>query len=550
MPDNTEGPKFSNNTIHPLAIRNKKTPQSGVIVSYDDIKAQTLDTKLPKPKEEVGLPQEIIRIICSYVDADELPNLRLVSIGFSNAAAVRMYRTMDFTFTASSLKRLLNVAHSTRLQHHVFKLRYNAKWMSTWPISWEPECLEYHFSHQRELEEVLIKLVNLSTIEFRPRHQDPQHTLENRLVTHRRTFDPFWKFLTSSLRHVSRLRSIIASNSFPYEGESLEEFSTEEIGALGRLENLTLRVHTHFGRRLPNLLYYMSNLKSLELRELVDLGERDFSELVNPSTKFRSLVSLKLDGFNLNERYFKHFLLGNAHSLHSLSLRNMKLEITDKEFETEDYYKCNQWIRMFYFFGQSMRLENIELHGELRTSLSGTWFAQNFAKGNESYAGTNLMSQLTDFITHAKGSSFPLPHPDEDLRNVDLRLYGGTRGLFLVNILRRNGSIRLLRRKLHKPSVYNGYLDWEQPGFAGLAIQDDTESDASQYDPDEVVVEVQNIAEQAKAFARAKAYFLANQDSWNDEEKVTMAFLVDADPMSFEVEVPAPFNSPRNLNLI
>ncbi|EDN93539.1 predicted protein [Sclerotinia sclerotiorum 1980 UF-70] len=437
MPDNTEGPKFSNNTIHPLAIRNKKTPQSGVIVSYDDIKAQTLDTKLPKPKEEVGLPQEIIRIICSYVDADELPNLRLVSIGFSNAAAVRMYRTMDFTFTASSLKRLLNVAHSTRLQHHVFKLRYNAKWMSTWPISWEPECLEYHFSHQRELEEVLIKLVNLSTIEFRPRHQDPQHTLENRLVTHRRIFDPFWKFLTSSLRHVSRLRSIIASNSFPYEGESLEEFSTEEIGALGRLENLTLRVHTHFGRRLPNLLYYMSNLKSLELRELVDLGERDFSELVNPN-----------------------------------------------------------------------------------------------------------------FITHAKGSSFPLPHPDEDLRNVDLRLYGGTRGLFLVNILRRNGSIRLLRRKLHKPSVYNGYLDWEQPGFAGLAIQDDTESDASQYDPDEVVVEVQNIAEQAKAFARAKAYFLANQDSWNDEEKVTMAFLVDADPMSFEVEVPAPFNSPRNLNLI
>ncbi|CAD6449057.1 e01c059b-9dda-4b1c-94e0-4b91e938c82f-CDS [Sclerotinia trifoliorum] len=538
-------------------MRNKKTPQSGLLVSYDVNKPQTLHKKLPKPQEQVDLPQEVLRIICSYVDADELPNLRLVSIAFSNAAAVHMFRTMDFGFTASSFECILNVARSTKLQHHVLKLGYNAKWMSTWPISWEPECLEYHFSHQRELKEALKKLVNLNAIEFRPLHQDPQNTLENRRVTYRRIFDPFWKFLTSSLSHVSNLRSIIAANSFPYEGESLEELSTEEIKALGRLQNLTLGLDTHFGRRLPNLLCYMSNLRSLELRELVDLGERDFSELVSPSTKFRSLVSLKLDGFNLNERYFKHFLLENAHSLRSLSLRNLKLEITEKEFDTEDYYKCNQWIRMFFFFSQSMRLKNIELHGQLRTSLSGTWFIQDFVEGDKLYAEPNLMLQLTNFITHTEGSSFPLPHPDEDLRNIDFRGYGVTRGLFWVKILKRKGSIRLLRKKPHKPSVFNGYLHWEQPGFGNLAVQNDVELDGSLYnqeehaaDPeDEVVVEIEDIAAQASAFERAKAYFLANRESWTDEEKVAMAFLVDADPMSFDVESPAPFNSPTNLNL-
>ncbi|KAF7877359.1 hypothetical protein EAF04_001041 [Stromatinia cepivora] len=556
MTDDRQRPTFSNITLRHFAIynamRDKKTSQSGLLASYDVIKPQILHPKPAGNLKEVDLPQEILRNICFYVDSDELPSLRLVSIGFSHAAAVRMYRTMEFSFTASSFKRILNVAHSTKLQHHVLKLRYNAKWMGTWPISWDPECLENHFSHQSELEEALTKLLNLNTIEFQPLCQDPQDVLKNRLVTNRRIFDPFWKFLTSSLRKVSGLRSIIAANTFPYEGESLEEHSTEEMEALARLQNLTLRVDTHFGRRLPTFLRCMPNLRSLELKDLVDLGERDFSELVNPSMKFDSLVSLKLDGFNLNERYFKHFLLGNAHSLRSLSLRNMKLEITEKEFDTEDYYKCNQWIRMFYFFGQSMRLENIELYGQLRTSLSGTWLAQDFAEGDELYVPSGLMSQLKNFITHTEGSLFPLPHPDEDLRNIDLRGYGVTRGFFWYNVLMKNGSIRLLRKEPHKPSVFKGYLDWEQPGFDDMAVENGVELDAPQSDTeeyasdleDDVVVEVQDITVQASAFERAKAFFLANKDTWTEEERDALAALVDADPISLEGEDSAPFNSP------
>lgn len=177
----------------------------------------------------------------------------------------------------------------------------------------------------------------------------------------------------------------------------------------------------------------MQNLRSLSLSKLPGFHfgnlecPTDFSELVNPSTMFPSLESLTLKDLNLNEQYFQEFLLNNAYPLRLLRLHNMKIEITKKESEPKEYLRSNSWIRMFYFFHRSFYLENIQICGTLRASRSGYWSSNcacsNFCIIDTPYWPSNMISSLYSFITHVEGSSFPLPHSDEDLRYVDMKEY-------------------------------------------------------------------------------------------------------------------------------
>lgn len=550
--------------------------------------------------QKVDLPQEILRDICLFVDKDDLPNVRLISHAYSHAAAVQMFRTMTLSFTRASFERLINVSQSINLRHNVLELTYEGQWMTTgFGMAWSPEYLNLHFSHQSQLDETLKKLTNLSTIRIEPtqtpnEESKTQSRFKNQSTL---TFNPLWSLFASSLRNLPKLRTIISSNMMQFKRQSLADFSNEEKEGLGRLYRLSLDFDINFiDAEIDTVLSYTHNLRSLELKNHGGTG--DISEIVNPSRKFDSLVSLKLDGFNVNEQYFKQFLLGNAKSLRSLSLRYMKLEITEEEYLSESYLKSNSWIRMFYFLGQAMHLEKIELFGTLETSLSGTWTAQEFSEGHEFYQPSGLLLRLKQFITHAKGSSFPLPHPDVDLTNVDMKKYGNNMGLYWFMNRKKDGSIRLLEKKSSQRAVLRDVLYWG-PSMPSSDFEDsddfdeymDSEGDVDlneyQYDSDDQfdeeewqeesdmdlappefhdslsssnfettvdqrvsqndpyghfseiedpLIRQENSRGQNTLFEQLKDQFVANKSTWTDDEKEALASLLGDDQMTIEGE--------------
>ncbi|KAB8298656.1 hypothetical protein EYC80_000834 [Monilinia laxa] len=576
-------------TLLPGAMDYTKISQSVLVESGKVIEPKNFLQETANTPMKVDLPQEIIRDICFYVDKDDLPNIRLVSHAYSHAAAVQMFRTMKLSFTRASFERLINVSQSINLRHNILELIYEIQWIKKGVgLTLSPDHLELHFSHQSQLDEALTKLTNLNTIRIEP-IQRPDQELKTQIPFINPStlmFNPLWSLFVSSLNNLPKLRTIIAPNTVQPKRQIRADLSNAEKEALGRLYRLSFGFDDCFSAHIDTILSYAHNLRSLELKNLG--GVKDIAEIVKPSRKFRSLVSLKLDGFNLNEQYFKQFLLGNAKSLRSLSLRNMKLEITEEEYVSESYLKNNQWIRMFYFLGQSMRLEKIELFGKFETSLSGTWAAQEFSEGDEFYQPSSLMLRLKQFITHVGGSSFPLPHPDLDLTNVDLKKYGNNSGLYWFMIRQKVGTIRLLEKKPSQLAVLQDVLYWG-PSIPSSDFEDseefeeDTESegdvdlddwqydsddhlngedyqeesdmnsalpeshdplpssnsestadhDGSQFDPYEYLSDIEDpliklgdSRGEKTAFEQLKDQFLASKPTWTDDEKAALTSLL------------------------
>ncbi|TGO43867.1 hypothetical protein BCON_0777g00020 [Botryotinia convoluta] len=508
-------------------MENQETIQTASLSSQNLVNTD-IDCK------KVKLPQEILRMICSYVGPRELSTVRFVSKDFSNAAATYMFRELSFKFEALSFQNLMNIAHSSKLQRHVLKLTCKGQFIASdeWEDYWSPQHTEYHFLHQYELAEALKRLTSLNTIRI---DTNRCHTLiEYSLITNG-SFDTFWNFLKSALVNLSNLRAMelepprFESNIYERE-RSLTAFSKKEMKKLEKLKDFHLLVNKFLVLKVPALLNCMQNLRSLSLGEASDdeVGlwddARDFSQLVNPSTVFPSLESLKLKDLYLNEQYFQQFLLNNAHSLRSLKLNNLKIEITKEELKSKEYLKSNSWIRMFYFFAQSLHLEEIELCGSFDTSCSGYWSSKcDCEDGCEDCRSSSLILSLQNFITHVKGSSFPLPHPDEDLRNVDMKKYCFENGFdayidttdpgfYWQPYLVKRGEIRLLEKEPFKPSTFKAFMSWTE------LVSDSELDDGGEEEEEEEAEEGEDNPTQRAAFDYAMTQIRANRNLWGDEE--------------------------------
>lgn len=506
-------------------------------------------------------PQEILRMICSYLGPHELSNLRFVSREFSSAAATHMFKELSFKFEASSLQNLSHIARSPQLRRHVLKLTCKGQFKMGVYIEdhWSLPHVEHHFLHQRELAEVLKRLPSLNTIRIDTHYCDAPY--EYSIITNG-SFDTFWNFLKSALVNVSNLRAIelyplqFESNIYRLK-RSPTAFSEREMGKLEILKDFHLSLNQSFNDQVPALLNCMQNLRSLSLEEAPGTnqgnwdGPRDVSQFINPSTVFPSLESITLKGFRLNQQYFQDFLLNNANSLRAVKLENVTIESTKEEFDSKEHLKSNPWIRMFYFFAQSLHLEKIELFGELRTSCSGLWSSACSCRHNcDSCRSSTLMLSLQNFITHVEGSSFPLPHPNEDLRHVNMKRYyprtkddvyeGPTDpGFYFLPQLARTGEIRLLEREPFKTSTFKSYMPWtEQESYldwddnreaeqeeeeAEDEDEEEDEAEDGEEDEEEDEGEIPNRSDGnspgRSAFDYTITQIRANRNLWNDEER-------------------------------
>ncbi|KAF5868366.1 uncharacterized protein Bfra_007564sa [Botrytis fragariae] len=329
---------------------------------------------------------------------------------------------------------------------------------------------------------------------------------------------------------------------------SLTSFSKPEIEKLEKLKNFYLLVNKFLVPQVPTFLNCMKNLKSLSLGQATGADvefqywhdARDFSQLVNPSTTFPSLESLEINDLYLNEQYFQEFLLNNVNSLRSLKLRNVKIEITKKDLESKEYLKSNSWIRMFYFFAQSLNLKEIKLGGNLLTSCSGHWSSDCYCEdGCKHCNSSSLMLTLQDFITHVEGSSFPLPHPDEDLSNVDMKEccfktgFGNhtdtTDPVFYWHPkMERRGSIRLLEKEPFKPSTFKAFMSWtESESDSDSESDDDREEEEGEKEDGEeekIPNRPENSSPRHSAFDYTVTQIRANRNLWIDEEKTSLLY--------------------------
>ncbi|KAF7956275.1 hypothetical protein EAE96_005195 [Botrytis aclada] len=513
--------------------------------------------------QEGKFSQEILRMICSHVHPAELSNLRFVSKAFSNAAAVHMFKEISFKFEESSFENLTNIAYSSQLKRHVSRLTCEfefTEYAETEDLEtvhhWCPHQAEFHLFHHNQLIDAITRLPSLHTIRLNTNAFNGNSYVFEGIFP----FDSFWYFFKLALDNVSNLRRLeiqsarLECNSFQ-ERRNSNWFSKTEMETLEKLKHLYLQVNNPFAPLVPALLDCMKNLRSLSLGETHEVDfmfgcsvdVRDFSELVNPSTIFPSLESLELEYMYLNEQYFQGFLLNHAHSLRSLSLYNLRIEITKEEFETKEYLKSNSWIRMFYFFAQSLHLENIGLHGALHTSHSGYWDSDCFCEDGCQYHCSSSILSLQNFITHVEGSSFPLPHPDEDLRNVDMTKYSYPKSAVSEHEpifpcfhwtpdRFRSGRIRLLEKEPFKPSTFKGFLDWIEPESDSDSDADDGgEEEAGEEEAGEEEEEEEEAEEeeeeagkgeenptQRAAFDYVLTQARANINLWSDEEKQSL----------------------------
>ncbi|KAI9642549.1 hypothetical protein NHQ30_009354 [Ciborinia camelliae] len=541
--------------------------------NISDRRKNSIDLQLNfnRPEErEVYMPQELLRHICSYLELDDLRRLRYVSRGYNDAAAVYMFRTLKFNFAPLYFERVLNVTQNIILQQYVMKLDYSPQW-SDIEQNWTKQGLDGHWSNESAFDVALRNLPNLKAIEFCPPFENSRQQYDRPPIG---DFDPLWSFLKSSLRNLPKLRSITISTTFPSNPVGITDLGKHETEALGRLFDLSLTINHQFGPQLPTLLSFMSNLRSLHLKHLI--GGTDISELVHPDMKFPSLVSLQLDNFKFNEQYFKRFLLANARSLRSLSLRNMKLEITQEKYDDEEYIKSNEWIRMFYFLDESDELDEIELQGKLEL------------QGKSDFAGKghtlrNLMLRLEKFITNCKGSPFIQPNPAKRLNNfyLQMTLSENHRDSLWCKDVDEIGIIRLLEREPSKPFIFRGFLTWgdEIPYLVDLDIavfptplhqddesqadepqddepqddepqddepqDDEPQDDESQDDEDQDDEDQENYSDEASqessdetpqnnTFSRLKSLLQANKNAWTDDERDELAALMGEDPANVE----------------
>ena len=353
---------------------------------------------------------------------------------------------------------------------------------------------------------------------------------EDSLVSNR-SFDTLWNFLESALGNVSILTTIevetfrVKSNTHDRE-RSLTMFSKKKMESLGKLRHFDTSFKNFLGPQLSALLNCMQNLRSLSLSKLPAFHfgtleyPTDFSELVNPSRMFPSLKSLTLKDLTLNAQYFQEFSLNNAHSLRLLRLHNMKIEITKKELEFKEYLKSNSWIRMFYFLHQSLHLEKIQICGTLRTSRSGYWYS-NCACSNAWIIDTPcrpsiMMSSLYSFITHVEGSSFPLPHPDEDLRYVNMREYRH----FFQPINMKSGEICLWEKEPFKHSTFKMFLPWTKSDSDD--DDDRREEKEGEEEEGEVPKELEDNSTRRAAFNYVMTEIRTNRNCWSDEDKESL----------------------------
>ncbi|KAF7887813.1 uncharacterized protein EAF01_010967 [Botrytis porri] len=533
------------NTITPIKaiesmeeLKNKEELQTASLLPSQNLSNMDIDC------QKLKLPQEILRLICSHVGPHELSNLRFVSKDLSNAAATCMFKEISFKFEALSFQNLLNIADNSNLQRHVSKLTYKGQFIDDDGIndSWSPQHADYHFHHQYELADALKRLSSLNTIRIDTIFCDP--IPEYFLITNG-SFDTFWNFLKSTLVNVSNLRTIgvelprLESNIYERE-RSLKSFSKLEIDKLEKLKDFQFLVNKFLIPHVPALLNCMQNLRSLSLGEATEAAadfqywhdSRDFSQLVNPSTIFPSLESLEIKNLYLNEQYFQEFLLINANSLRSLKLHNVRIELIKEDLESKEHLKSNSWIRMFYFFAQSLHLKVIRLSGILGTSCSGFWSSECYCEdGCKRCDSSSLMLSLQNFITHVEGSSFPLPHPDEDLRNVDMKSYFFGYGFdayidtsdpgfyWRPNPVKRR-EIRLLEKEPLKPATFKGFMSWSQS-------ESDSDSDSDEYSEEEEEEEEEgeegeDNPTQRAAFDYAMTQIRINRTSWTDVEKKSL----------------------------
>ncbi|TEY73089.1 hypothetical protein BOTCAL_0083g00020 [Botryotinia calthae] len=529
-------------------ISNTETPVEAVesMENIEDME-KTQTTLLSSPNfvnteidchHKVELPQEVLRMICSHADPDELVNLRFVSKDFSLAAATHMFKEISFKFKDSSFKNLLNIFNSPNLQNHVFKLTCVLQYTSNdeREYIWSPQHTEYHLLHQYELVEALKRLPSLNAIRIDTEfHSSINSLFEDALVTNG-SFDAFWSFLKSALGNVSNLTTIdLETSSLNFSNHdcerSLTTFSNKEMEVLGMLKDFHTSVNDFIIPHLPGILDCMQNLRSLSLGEHYEFEFEfmrsllDFSELVNPSTIFPSLESLKLTHLYLNEQYFQEFLLNNSHSLRSLTLCNVRIEITKEELESKEYLKSNSWIRMFYFFHQSLHLEKIEICGTLLTSRSGYWYSNcdcvNAWIIDMPCRPSNMLLSLYSFITHVQGSSFPLPHPDEDLRYVDMREYRP----FFQSINLQSGEIRLLEKEPFKHSTFKAFLPWtksDSDDDDDREEEEEGEEEEGEEEEGEVPNELEDKSTRCAAFNYIMTEIRTNRHCWSDEEKESL----------------------------
>lgn len=562
----------SDQHILPNAMENFSTFQSASLSSKELMEIDYLFEEHAEDSVWQGLPQEILQEICFYLDLNDLTIVRLVSHASSHAAAVHLFRELSFSIEPSSIEKIINVARSSKLQGLVRCLRYKTAPNHSGSLSddllvgfkpsWIEKSLEQQERTRSELDEALIKLGNLKAIRISCIKQviPDSHPMEQ---FHQCIFNQMRSVLTSSLRNIPKLRALqLVVNKASHRVFS--ELDNDEKKMLGHLQEFSLlfydfeivhaMIHQAMNLEFPALMDYLFSLRSLDLNTT---GPRDFSELVNPATRFQNLTSLSLTGFYLNEQYFKEFLLAHAHTLRSLSLVWVRLECTveeyDQEFDPNEYITTsNPWIRMFHFLGESMHLNKIVLSGGFETTLCGTWSVSGTGEGIDP-DGTLLCCRLTQFITHAEGSSFPLPHPDVKL-NEDILRKLGDQSLSWRNPYRRSGFIRRLEREASKPAAFDGIMRWRrgpEPSDSeseDMSSEDEIEGDESQYDSDEdsddghgededsaaTDTEMDGPATpsviptlQGSAFRGLKALLLRTNHTWTDEERTELANLMN-----------------------
>ncbi|KAM0167947.1 hypothetical protein ACHAPF_011485 [Botrytis cinerea] len=108
------------------------------------------------------------------------------------------------------------------------------------------------------------------------------------------------------------------------------------------------------------------------------------------------------------------------------------------------------------------------------------------------------MSSLYSFITHVEGSSFPLPHPDEDL----------------------SGEICLWEKEPFKHSTFKMFLPWTKSDSDD--DDDRREEKEGEEEEGEVPKELEDNSTRRAAFNYVMTEIRTNRNCWSDEDKESL----------------------------
>ncbi|ATZ50502.1 hypothetical protein BCIN_06g00040 [Botrytis cinerea B05.10] len=127
-----------------------------------------------------------------------------------------------------------------------------------------------------------------------------------------------------------------------------------------------------------------------------------------------------------------------------------------------------------------------------------------------------MMSSLYSFITHVEGSSFPLPHPDEDLRYVNMREYRH----FFQPINMKSGEICLWEKEPFKHSTFKMFLPWTKSDSDD--DDDRREEKEGEEEEGEVPKELEDNSTRRAAFNYVMTEIRTNRNCWSDEDKESL----------------------------